>query len=265
MSDKDYIEDYIEGDIEDYIEGDIKDVSYVEVFDDYQYMLTAVAVAKIVDVNASTIRTWASYFYSYIHVKRIKGRLCYSSKSVDEFLFIKELSHNKKLTLASIKQVLADSIKGDDVVKEIIKKDPLMFETLSTQIMLQNEKSLNQFMDKILSRFEDFTNDLTDKVLEETSNMVQDVMDDKINELKTSLSSQIDENINSLEDMVKTEFINQSRKIEEDLLSVQSKEHIRTDELTKALKASLEMSNALTKQQEESQKNKSIFSKIFGR
>ena len=167
------------------------DVSYFKVPNDEECILNAVAVGKLIDESASTVRLWGDMYEEFLYIKKINGRLTYTQASVLQFKFIKELIREKKFTHKQIYDHISklgfSYAKYDGGI--VNPEDPLGFQALSASLSLETQKVLKQFLYDFVKYQDNFKDSLRQELKEDLSISVEEIvsnkLDDKFEDFKT--------------------------------------------------------------------------------
>lgn len=186
------------------------DVSFKQLPQDEECILTAVKIGELIDEPAHTVRKWAEFHEDNLYIKKINGRFVYTTKSVEQFKIIKDLVRNKHMTHEQVRKFMFD---GSDVLKDsLIKKDPLGYEALSTAITIENRKQMEVFMNSLVEWHENALCDLRDKLRADITTEVEEVVDESLKALREDNRDYIEQLSKSVE-KIKEEAENMNKSI----------------------------------------------------
>lgn len=263
-------------------EGNFTDVDYEEVNPEMTY--TAVQVAKIIQEDISTIRSWCSEkgFEKELDIKRVNGRRIYNAKDIENLKFIKTL-RQKGMPIKQIKGYI--SKKGFQYREYdsglISPEDPMGFDVLADRILEKSNAQMESFLKKIIQYNEEFKNELLseqkrineefrDEILEQHEVLLQenkkDIEDfnkkalEKINthnsDLKKELNNFIEETIAE-----QTKIINQTlEKSNKDNEELSKKRDLA---LIEELHNRMKINKEIAIESENIQQKQSFWSKLF--
>lgn len=231
-------------------ESKFTDVDFEEIDPDVTY--TAVQVAKIIQEDISTVRSWCSNsaFEEELNIKRVNGRRIYSSKDIENLKFIKAL-REKGMPIKQIKQYISkQGFRYREYDSGLIDpKDPMGFDVLADRILEKNNLHMEEFLKKLIQHNEDFKNELLeqqrkineelrDEILEQHEELLKESKNDIENLNKKTLediSNHNNELKSELNNFIKESVENQTKNIAEVL-----KENTKDIE-TIAIKRDLEL------------------------
>ena len=181
------------------------DVDYIEVDSNVTY--TAVQVAKLIQEDISTVRSWCSpnAFEKELGIKRINGRRIYSEKDVENLKFIKAL-REKNMPIKQIKSYISKhGFQYAEYNAGLINpEDPMGLDVLAEKILVKNTIQMEKFFKKLIEYNENFKNELIeeqkkvneefrDEMLEQHENLLKESKED----IKQHFSNELSNNINN--------------------------------------------------------------------
>lgn len=274
-------------------ESNFTDVDYEEIDPEVTY--TAVQVAKIIQEDISTVRSWcsSSAFEEELNIKRVNGRRIYSAKDIENLKFIKAL-REKNMPIKQIKNYISkQGFKYREYDAGLIDpKDPNGFDVLADRILEKNTNYMKDFLKKLIQYNEDFKNELLqeqrrvnqefrDEILEQheallkgnkndienLNNQLLIKIDDNNNKIKEDLKSRDeklkDELNNFISDTIKEHTTRLTEEIKNTNVSIEESAQKRDLELIEKLKNSMDVNKEIAIELEATKEKQPFWSKWF--